>query len=125
MIKLILNILLKYNLFKKLSKFLVTEILCTNQGIKTQIYNKAKKLPVHWSSKTPFKYKRNAITGELHRARRIASDFDKETKRIDTQNILLKTLWRILTKKDKLLIPLCLFDERKHVTICLPISSKN
>ena len=99
MIKLILNILLKYNLFKKLSKFLVTEILCTNQGIKTQIYNKAKKLPVHWSSKTPFKYKRNAITGELHRTRSIASDFDKETKRIDTQNMLLKTISRILTKK--------------------------
>ena len=99
MIKLRLNILLKYNLFKKWSKFLATEILCTNQGIKIQSYNKAKKLPVHWSSKTPFKYKRNAITGELHRARRIASDFDKETKKIDTQNMILKTLSRILTKK--------------------------
>ena len=99
LIKLRLNILLKYNLFKKWSKFLATEILRTNQGIKTQSYNKAKKLPVHWSSKIPFKYKRNAITGELHRARRIASGFDKETKKIDTQNMLLKTLSRILTKK--------------------------
>ena len=27
-------------------------------------------------------FKRNAITGELRRARRIASDFDKETKKM-------------------------------------------
>ena len=47
-----------------------------------QVHNKAKKLPVHWSSKVPFKYKRNTITGELHRAKRKASDFDEETKRI-------------------------------------------
>ena len=64
------------------NKFLDTEIIRTNQGIKTQVYNKAKKLPVHWSSKVPYKYKRNAITGELHRAKRIASNFDNETKRI-------------------------------------------
>ena len=37
---------------------------------------------MHWPLKVPFKYKRNAITGELHRAMRIALDFDEETKRI-------------------------------------------
>ena len=46
LIKLRLNILLKYNLFKQ-SKFLDSDIICTNQGIKTQVYNEAKKLPVH------------------------------------------------------------------------------
>ena len=61
---------------------------------------------MHYSSKVPCKYKRNAITGELHRAKKIALDFDKETKRIrskytqDTHNILLKTLSRILTKRN-------------------------
>ena len=64
------------------NKFLDTEIIGTNHGIKTQVYNKAKKLPVHWSYKVPHKYKRNAITGELHRAKRIVSNFDDETKRI-------------------------------------------
>ena len=34
------------------NKFLNTEI-CTNQGITTKVYNKAKKLPTHWSSKVP------------------------------------------------------------------------
>ena len=37
---------------------------------------------MHYSSKVPCKYKRNAITGELHRAKKIALDYDKETKRI-------------------------------------------
>ena len=54
------------------NKFLDTEIIYTNKGIKTQVYNKAKKLPVHWSAKVPYKYKRNAITGKLHRAKRIS-----------------------------------------------------
>ena len=49
-------------------KFLGTEIIRTDREIKTQVYNKTKNLPVHWSSKVPYKYKRNAITGELHRA---------------------------------------------------------
>ena len=47
-----------------------------------QVFRKSLKLPVHWSSKIPVRYKRNAITGELHPAKRIASDFNKELKRI-------------------------------------------
>ena len=89
------------------NKSLDTENICTSQGIKTQVYNKAKKRPVHWFSKVPFKYKRNAITGELHRPKRIAPALTKKkqkelevnTKTQDTQNMLLKTLSRILTKR--------------------------
>ena len=33
---------------------------------------------MHWSSKVPKRYKRNAILGDLHRAKRISSDFCKE-----------------------------------------------
>ena len=44
-----------------------------------------KKLPVHWTSKIPVKYKRNAIIGELHRAKKITSNFDTEIKRIVTK----------------------------------------
>ena len=115
------------------NKFLDTEIINTNQGMKTQVYNKAKKLPVHWSSKVPYKYKRNAITGELHRAKRIASNFDNETKRIRNKyrdagypkNVIENTIKNFNSKKDELLIPPWLFDERKHVTIRLPFFSKN
>ena len=88
---------------------------------------------MHWSSKVPYKYKRNAITGELHRAKRIASNFDNETKRIRNKyrdagypkNVIENTIKNFNSKKDELLIPPWLFDERKHVTIRLPFSSKN
>ena len=94
------------------NKFLDTEIICTNQGIKTQVYNKAKKLPVHWSSKVPYKYKRSAITGELHRTKRIASNFDDETKRIRSKykdagypkHVIENTIKKRNRNKDELLI---------------------
>ena len=35
-------------------------------------------MPVPWSSNIPKRYKRNAINGDLHRAKRIATDFEKE-----------------------------------------------
>ena len=115
------------------NKFLDNEIIRTDQGIKTQVYNKAKKVPVYWSSKVPFKYKRNAITGELHRAERKASDFDEETKRIRNKytdagypkHVIENNIRNFNRRKDELLIPPWLFDERKHVTIRLPFSSKN
>ena len=52
-----------------------------NGEITTQVFSKSTKLPVPWTSKIPVKYKRNAITGELHRAKQIVSDFKKELKR--------------------------------------------
>ena len=67
---------------KNPTKFLDTEIIRRGCKIETKVYNKSKKLPVHWSSKIPTRYKRNAITGELHRAKRIANDFNFEVKRI-------------------------------------------
>ena len=81
----------------------------------------------------PYKYKRSAITGELHRTKRIASNFDDETKRIrskykdagDPKHVIENTVKNFTRNKDELLIPPWLFDERKYVTICLPFSSKN
>ena len=88
---------------------------------------------MHLSSKIAYKYKRNAIIGELHRAKRIASNFDDETKRIRSKykdagypkHVIENTIKNFNRKKDELLIPPWLFDERKHVTIRLPFSSKN
>ena len=64
------------------TKFLDTEIVRHNSTIITKVYTRSKKFPVHWSSKIPLRYKRNAITGELHRANKIASNFSNEMKRI-------------------------------------------
>ena len=41
-----------------------------------------KEFAVHWTSKIPVRYKRNAVICELHRAKKIASKFDIEIKRI-------------------------------------------
>ena len=115
------------------NKFLDTEIIRNDQGIKMQVYNKMEKLPVPWYSKVPFKYKRKAITGELHRAKRRASDFDEETKKIRSKYtdagypkyVMENTIRNFNRKKDEPLIPPWSFDERKHVTIRLPFSSEN
>ena len=52
---------IKLTLEIKPNRFLDTEIIRTTQGIKTQVYSKAKKLPVHWSSKVPYKYRRKQL----------------------------------------------------------------
>ena len=115
------------------NKFLDNEIIRTNPGTQTQVYNKAKKLPVHWSSKIPYKYQRNAITGELHRAKRTVSNFDDEIKRIRSKyknagypkHVIEDTIKNFNRKKDEFLILPWLFDERKHATISLHLFSKN
>ena len=60
--------------------FLETKIIRCGCETETRVYNKSKKLPVDWSLKFPTIYKRLAITSELHRAKRIASDFNFEVK---------------------------------------------
>ena len=64
------------------ANFLDTESIRENGEITMQIFSKSVKLHVHWNSKIPAGYNRNAITGELHRAKRVASCFNKELKRI-------------------------------------------
>ena len=44
------------------TKFLDTELVKENGEITTQVFSKSTKLTVHWSSKIPVRYKRNAIT---------------------------------------------------------------
>ena len=63
-------------------KFLDTQISFSNDQIITAVVSKDNKLPVHWSSKIPKRYKRNTINGELHRAEKIASNFTTELERI-------------------------------------------
>ena len=53
----------------------LTNINCT---YKFNVYRKNTKLPSPWTSKTPKRYKRNTINGDLHRSKRISSNFDEE-----------------------------------------------
>ena len=55
----------------KPTKFLDTKIIYGNTGLRTEVYRKETKLPVPWNSEIPKKYKRNVITADRHRAKRI------------------------------------------------------
>ena len=114
-------------------KFLDTEIIRSNSKIATQVYNKMKRHPVHWTSKIPVRYKLNAIIGELHRAKKIASNFDIEIKRIVNKHTAAGFPSRFVRSitgnfdsgKDNLIITQWLFEERKAFTIHLPFSPTN
>ena len=61
---------IKLTLEQNPKRFLVTQIIKENNQIK--VFVKGSLYPVHWSSKVPFRYKKNAINGELHRAKTIS-----------------------------------------------------
>ena len=89
--------------------------------------------PVHWSSKVPFRYKKNAINGELHRAKKISSNFQSEIARIKAKflnagfphKVIESTINNFNNVDEELMIPRWLFDERKTIAINLPFSNKN
>ena len=73
---------INFTVEKNPKKFLDTQIFFENNSIVTEVVSNEFKLPPHWSSKIPKRYKRNIINGELHRAKQISSNFDKEILRI-------------------------------------------
>ena len=64
---------MKYTVEVKPEIFLDTKIIYSNDVITTEVKRNDRKLPVHWSSKVPKLYKKNAIISDLNRATRIAS----------------------------------------------------
>ena len=115
------------------TKFLDTKIIPSNGKITTQVYNKMKKLSVHWTSKIPVRYKHSAIIGELHRAKKIASNFDMEIKRIVSKYTAAgfpsRFFHSIIDNFDSIeyhfIILQWLFDKKKGFTIHLPFSPSN
>ena len=63
-------------------QFLDHEIIISKNKVVTSVHRKESKLPVHWESKVPKHYKRYSLLGELHRAKKISSNFQKEVKNI-------------------------------------------
>ena len=88
---------------------------------------------MHWSSKIPTRYKHNAITGELHRTKRIANDFNFEIKCITKKflsagfpkNFIKNTIEHFNKDKDDYINPEWSFDERKLIILRLPFSESN
>ena len=58
---------IKFTIETNSKKFLDTRLLMENEIIQTEVYRKANKFPVHWKSKIPKRYKRNAINSDLYR----------------------------------------------------------
>ena len=63
------------------TKFLDTKLILNSvRAYDTLVYRKSSKLPTPWTSKVPKRYKRNNILGDLHRSRRISSNFQQEVE---------------------------------------------
>ena len=60
---------IKLTVEKSPSKFPDTRLLINNGIYETQIYRKETKIPTHWSSNVPKRYKRNAISVDLHQSK--------------------------------------------------------
>ena len=108
-----------------------TQIIKENNGIKTQVFVKKSIYPVHWSSKVPFRYKKNAINDELHRAKKISSNFQSEIARIKAKFLnagfphkVIESTINNFNNVDEELVR-WLSDERKTIPINLPFSNKN
>ena len=119
-----------------LCKFLDTKIINNKGNITAEVFRKTSKLPVHWSSTVPKRYKRNAVIGDLHRSRRISSNFEKEFKVIKRKfrnadyppKFLNSVIHQFFTPKnnDSFIIPPDLFEESKpFILVEIPYCEEN
>ena len=89
--------------------------------------------PVHWSSKVLFRYKENAVNGELLRVKKIFLNFQLERARIKAKFLKTGFLHKVIENTinifnnvvEELMIPRRIFDEGNTVAINLPFSNKN
>ena len=61
-------------------KFFDTETIILNNEVVTSVHRTESKLPVPLESQVPKHYKCSTLLGELHRAKKISSKFQKEVK---------------------------------------------
>ena len=99
----------------------------------TSVHRKETKVPAHWSSKVPKKYKRNAIRSDLSCAHRISSDFNKEKeiiqnkfKRVDFPVPFINSVFKQFSdKKNNPTDPLLDTEPKETVTIAIPFCENN
>ena len=60
--------------------FLDTKIINYKNNITTEVVGKTSKLPVHLLFRVSKRYKRNALIGDLHRSKRLSSNFEMDIK---------------------------------------------
>ena len=131
---------IKFTLEKNPKKFLDTKIsFDDNNEIITEVASNDMKLPTHWSSKIPKRYKRNNINGDLHRAKKIASNFENEIIKIRKKYIKADYPLRYINSVISAFNNECALEDnnnnegsnnnteenKKRVIINLPFCSKN
>ena len=95
----------------------------------TKDYRKKSKIPIHWSSEIPKRYKRNTTTTDLHWAGNIASNMKEEIQTIRKKFVTAdyprpfansvikqyndKTKGQQVDNEDEYIIPIYLFEEEK------------
>ena len=103
--------------------------------METSVYRSENKLPVHWKSRIPKKYKRNAINTDIHRAAKISSNFQNEKTVIKDKfqkagfpPRFVESVFRQFTEKyeNEPIIPPNLFEEKKKcIKLEIPFCEKN
>ena len=61
-------------------KFLDTHLHNKDGTYVTKVYRKEAKIPAHWSSQIPKRYKRNSIKVDLHHTKKTSTNFKEEIK---------------------------------------------
>ena len=102
------------------------------------VYPRETKLRIHCSSKVPKRYKRNLIKGDLHRSKKIATDFQKEVTSVRKKYLKvdypIKFINNVINEfcnetesiEDSYIIPSNLFKEEKRVVMVeIPCCEKN
>ena len=121
------------------TKFLDTRLELIDGQAVTSVNIKETKLPIPWSSRVPNRYKRNTITGDLHRAQRIGSNFRQEVNNIKTKyqkadyppryvNSVITQFENIREKESdsSVLIPTNFFEEDKQfILLEIPFCERN
>ena len=125
---------IKFTIEEHPKRFLDTEILTNVDNIiETKVFRKPNSFPAHWSSKTPKRYKRNSINTDLHRAKRISSDFNAEIGIIRRKFIsagyphkfIESVVRHFLKEEEEEIIPYWLFDDRIFIPIYIQFSPEN
>ena len=110
---------MKYTVEIKPECFLDTKIVYSNDVLTAEVKRNERKLQVHWSSKVPKRYKRNAIISDLNRATRIAAFQQMRYQKLN-KNFLMLTIHINLST-----VSLITFktNQRKLTTISSPMVS--
>ena len=132
---------IKYTIEVDPDKFLDTKIIQKNGFVTTEVNRKEGKLPVHWTSRIPKRYKRNSITSDLNRALRISSCLKDEISKIRKKflnadyplrfiNSVIKQFNDKLSEKsneeDDYILPPDFFEMKKQVILIeVPYCEKN